>query len=173
MLVKNGEYSSFWQLVGDLKSKETKLIALPPRARQSIKESHQHASHSNEHLRSRIPLQMNSTINKEHYHPPERFDQTVPMHTKSPIAAEAQVWMSSREPTPAGDHRRDNLSMSAIEEHQKRHTFAPNLLQAQQNYRELRRLLKKMNAPVARGKTAAMTRKKSSTSTHGIDNWKA
>ena len=42
----------------------------------------------------------------------------------------------------------------------------------EQNYRELRRLLRKMNGPVAaRGKNVAINRKKSNTSTHDADNW--
>lgn len=171
MLVKDGEYNSLWQLVGDLKSRETKLIALPPRPRQSIKETtHQYPSPTAEPLRSHVPQQMTTATHKEQYHPPAYLDQTVSTHTKSSMASETRAWMSANDPTPTGDHRRDGSSMSAIEEHQKRHTFAPNLLQAQQNYRELRRLLRKMNGPVARGKNVAINRKKSNTSTHDADN---
>ncbi len=49
--------------------------------------------------------------------------------------------------------------MIAIEDHQKRHTFAPSLQQAQQNYRELRRLLKKMNGPIPKEQKTRVTRK--------------
>jgi len=41
MLVKNGQYNSLWQIVGDLKFKEPKNISLPIHPRQSIKDSTQ------------------------------------------------------------------------------------------------------------------------------------
>jgi hypothetical protein len=51
--------------------------------------------------------------------------------------------------------------MTVIEDHQKRHTFAPSLYQAQQNYRELRRLLKKINGPIPKEQKTRVTQKQS------------
>ncbi|CAF4433333.1 unnamed protein product, partial [Adineta steineri] len=41
MFIKNGEYNSLWQLVGDLKSKEAKTISLPIHQQQTIKKTPQ------------------------------------------------------------------------------------------------------------------------------------
>lgn len=97
MLIKNGEYNSLWQLVGDLKVNEPKTISLPGTQQKSTKTKTQ----------DNLPLEIASDNH--------------------------------------GDDDDDESIMAEIENHQKRHIFAPTLYQAEQNYRELRRLLRKMN----------------------------
>jgi hypothetical protein len=139
MIVKDGEYNSLWQLVGQLKSKEPKTILLPVHPRQSMQDS------------THTPIIPDELLDMK------TTNETPPLtpidHFRSPkIQTEEQ-----REITPSisnlqsSDYHQDNLSMAVIEDHQKRHTFAPSLYQAQQNYRELRRLLKKMNGPISKG----------------------
>jgi hypothetical protein len=129
MVVKNGEYNSLWQLVGDLKSKEAKIISLPIRQRQSIQTPIIPAKS--------VYLKMDDASN-----PLNTIDQIRAQETK-PIINNIQQSLS-------GDYHHTNLTMVEIEDHQKRHTFAPSLYQAQQNYRELRRLLKKINRPISK-----------------------
>jgi hypothetical protein len=129
MIIKNGDYNSLWQLVGDLKSKEPKIISLPPRQRQSMRDSIVPVE--------AVHLKTTDESNSPKIKTPEHTDTTESLITNLPNSL-------------SGDYYQDNLTMAAIEDHQKRHTFAPNLQQAQQNYRELRRLLKKMNDPVSK-----------------------
>ena len=129
MIIKNGEYNSLWQLVGDLKSKEPKLISLPPRPRQSIPDRI-------------IPI--------EAVHP-KTTDEIIPIinYPKIKTLETIETVVNDLQTSVSGDYHQDNLIMAAIEDHQKRHTFAPSLQQAEQNYRELRRLLRKMNGPIS------------------------
>lgn len=124
MLIKNGEYNSLWQLVGDLKIKESKIIPLPPRPRQSIPDSI-------------TPIKALSSKTPEENIPSPEIKLPEPQETLQSLINNL-----------SGDYHQENLTMAAIEDHQKRHTFAPNLQQAQENYRELRRLLKKFNGPI-------------------------
>jgi hypothetical protein len=129
LLLKNHEYNSHWQLVGTIKAKETKLVTLPARPRQSIRET------------ARTPLVPIKTV----------YEKTVVESTTlNPVtetrSSETKLTILKTERIIANDDAHDDVVMAEIEEHQKRHTFAPSLQQAEQNYRELRRLLKKMNA---------------------------
>jgi hypothetical protein len=147
MLVKNGEYNSLWQLVGDLKSKETRTISLPSRHQQSNRDSIPTT------IIPMAPLYSKTT------------DQIVPFETNISEHIETKPVLYSTQHTSSGDYRQDHLTMAEIEDHQKRHTFAPNLFQAQQNYRELRRLLKKMNGPISNEKKTRFTPKQSTVTT--------
>ncbi|CAF3611650.1 unnamed protein product [Adineta steineri] len=127
MFIKNGEYNSLWQLVGDLKSKEAKTISLPIHQQQTIKKTPQI---------SNIPPE---PVYFKTHDEPSVLNTTNEIYSSEikPLINNIQKSVSI-----------DNLKMAEIEDHQKRHTFAPSLYQAQQNYRELRRLLKKMNGPI-------------------------
>lgn len=127
MVIKNGEYNSLWQLVGELKSKEPKTISLPIRKRPSIKELAQTPIIPTESLYMKIA------------------NESTPLNTTDQIRSqETKPIINNTQTSLSGDYHYDNLTMVEIEDHQKRHTFAPSLYQAQQNYRELRRLLKKI-----------------------------
>ncbi|CAF0962118.1 unnamed protein product [Adineta steineri] len=127
MFIKNGEYNSLWQLVGDLKSKEAKIISLPIHQQPTIKKTPQ--------ISNILPEPVYSKTHDE----PSLLNTTNEIYSSKikPLINNIQKSVSI-----------DNLKMAEIEDHQKRHTFAPSLYQAQQNYRELRRLLKKMNGPI-------------------------
>jgi len=152
MLVKNGEYNSLWQMVGDLKYKEPKTISLPIHQRQSMKDS------------------TNSPILPFEYLHSKNTDEIIPLNTTDKIHSPEILTEEQIETKPiinniqnnvSGDYHQDNSTMAKIEDHQKRHTFAPNLYQAQQNYRELRRLLKQMNEPISKEQKTPVTRKQS------------
>jgi hypothetical protein len=152
MLVKSGEYNSLWQVVGDLKSKEPKTISLPIHQRQSIKDSTHSPIIPVEHLQSKTTDEFTSLNTIDQIHSPEILTEEQ-IETK-PIINNIENYVS-------GDYHQDNSTMAKIEDHQKRHTFAPNLHQAQQNYRELRRLLKKMDEPIPKEQKTPVTRKQS------------
>lgn len=152
MLVKNGEYNSLWQTVGDLKLKDSKIISLPIQHGQSNKESSQNQvvpvddSHLN-NIEQSIPL--NTNVDKV-----DVADIKTEENSKTkPLVHDSQS------PVLNADYYQDNSIMAEIENHQKRHIFAPTLYQAQQNYRELRRLLRRMNAPLSKEKQAQAERK--------------
>jgi len=145
MVVKNGEYNSLWQLVGELKSKEAKIIPLPIRQRQSIKESIQTPIIP----AKSVYLKMDDTSNL--------------LNTIDKI--QEHIETNNTQKSLSGDYHHTNLTMVEIEDHQKRHTFAPSLYQAQQNYRELRRLLKKINRPISKENKTQIARKQSTSST--------
>ena len=128
MLIKNGEYNSLWRLVGELKSKESKTIPLPVRPRGSL----DYSTPATEAPQETPPTNIIKDITPVQNHSPE---------TKSPVV--------DIQNSLEGDQQ-DNLSMMTIEDHQKRHRFASSLYEAQQNYRELRRLLKKINGPLSK-----------------------
>ncbi|UJR33276.1 hypothetical protein I4U23_020731 [Adineta vaga] len=133
MVIKNGDYNSQWQLVGELKAKETKTISFPARQRQSIKDS--------------IPTPNTITQSSQIKTTTESISVTPIIELHSP---ETKVTIEkSHRSAPTDNHRYDSV-MVQIEDHQKRYTFAPSLHQAEQNYRELRRLLKKMNEPISK-----------------------
>lgn len=141
MLIKDGECNSLWQVVGDLKSKEPKTITLPIHQRQSFKDSAPSPITSVKTPQSIItneitPLNPIEQINSPKLKAEEQIE------TK-PIINHLPNFLS-------GDYHQADLTMAAIEDHQKRHTFAPSLYQAQQNYRELRRLLRKVNGPMSK-----------------------
>ena len=135
MLIKNAEYNSLWQTIGELKSKEPKTIPLPMRLRSSIKEA----------FRPSLPGQARLSLEPTYEFPP---DPTPPPIIQTEEKIETQPVINTVANHLSGDHHQDNLSMAAIEDHQKRHTFAPSLHQAEQNYRELRRLVNKMNGSI-------------------------
>ncbi len=139
MLIKNGEYNSLWRLVGELKSKESKTIPLPVRPRASLDSSPSPTETFQETSSTKIikDITPSITTTTEQNHSPE-----IKIETKSPVV---DIQNSLED-----DHHQDNSSMMMIEDHQKRHRFASSLYEAQQNYRELRRLLKKINGPLSK-----------------------
>lgn len=175
MLVKDGEFNSLWQLVGDLKSKEAKLIHLPDRGRQSFKSEHPTIPsstgrlsyptvpvHKDELIRMNIESQLAATATPD-ISPMLKTEQSSPViENKTPIKIEPIFETKS---SPAGDSRANHLTIADIEDHQKRHTFASTLSEAERNYRELRRLLRKMNEPNVRERKVPMKKEKSTTST--------
>ena len=140
MLVKNGAYSSLWQLVGDIKPNETKIISLPVHQGHSTKES---SSVPRPHSPSPSEPMISVDAPKQH------VEQVTSVHTKAHGHQETQALSNPTTRAPSGDHRRAQITMAEIEDHQRRHTYANSLVQAQQNYRELRRLLIKMNGRAA------------------------
>jgi len=141
MLIKNGEYNSLWRLVGELKSKESKTISLPVRPRPSF----EYSTHPLD-----TPIEsLNEKITKDIF-PLTPTDQNHSSKIKTEEQIETKLPIINTQNSLSGDYHQDNLSMMMIEDHQKRHTFAPTLYQAQQNYRELRRLLKKINGPLSK-----------------------
>ena len=133
MLLKDGEYNSLWQLVGMLKIEEPKTISLPLHPRSSNKSATPYPT-------TPIELVQPKTTNEI---PPLPIRNSLPLVPK--VKSEEKV-----EPNViVDDYHPDDYSMAMIENHQKRHTFAPSLHQAQQNYRELRRLLRKVNGSMA------------------------
>lgn len=133
MLLKDGEYNSLWQLVGALKVDEPKTIPLPLHPRSSNKSTTPHPATPIE------PVQPKTTNEI----PPLTIRNFLPLvpKVKSEEKLESNVTVD--------DYHPDDYSMAMIEDHQKRHTFAPSLYQAQRNYRELRRLLRKMNGSMS------------------------
>ena len=134
MLLKNGEYNSLWQLVGTLKPKEPKTIPLPLHPRPSSKEATPHLSTLVEPIQPTTPNEILPS-------------PTIDRIPSEPTINESKLEIKDVPNLISGDHHPDDFSMAMIEDHQKRHTFAPSLHQAEQNYRELRRLLKKINKP--------------------------
>lgn len=138
MLIKNGEYNSLWRLVGDLKSKESKTISLPVRPRASLEYSTSPSDTPQEILPTKITKDILPSMTTDQNHSPD-IKVEEKLETKSPII------------NIQNSLERDDLSMMMmIEDHQKQHRFAPSLYEAQQNYRELRRLLKKINGPLSK-----------------------
>ncbi|CAF3422411.1 unnamed protein product [Rotaria sp. Silwood1] len=161
MLVKNGEYNSLWQQVGDLKLKESKTISLPVQQQKSIKESTNNPIISVEDLR----LKDDDDIT-----PLYTIDQINSTETKTQQHIETKPLKNNLQASLLNDYGHDNLIMTEIEDHQKRHIFAPSLYQAQQNYRELRRLLRKMNGPIPKEKKTRVLKKQSIDSTRQKTN---
>ncbi|CAF3414290.1 unnamed protein product [Rotaria socialis] len=156
MLVKNGEYNSLWQLVGDLKIKESKTIPLPAQQKKSIQESNKSQIISVQDLY----LQDTNEIT-----PLYKIDQFNSLKSKLHKHKEKISTLNDIENSLSSDIRYDDLTMTEIEEHQKRHIFAPTLHEAEENYRELRRLLRKMNTPISKAKKIQMSQKQSMHST--------
>ena len=140
MVIKNGAYNSLWQLIGDIKPNETKVIPLPAHQGQSVRDS------------SPAKPMIEADASKQ-YKGLHAIEQSTPVQTKAHDHREAHILSNPTMRTPSsGDQRRDQITMAEIEDHQRRHTYANSLVQAQQNYRELRRLLIKMNGRTAGGK---------------------
>lgn len=139
MLLKNGEYNSLWQLIGTLKPKEPKTIPLPLHPRPSSKEGTPHVPISPEPPQSKTldVIPPSSVIDRIPSEPKLKFEEKL----------ESKPEINNVPNLVSGDHQLDDSSMAMIENHQKRHAFAPSLYEAEQNYRELRRLLKKINKP--------------------------
>jgi hypothetical protein len=149
MLVKNGEYNSLWQVVGNLKFKEPKTISLPVHQRQSTQSPI-------------IPIEPSHPKTTNEIIPLNTIDQIHSPNIKTEEQIETKPIINNIENFLSGDYHQDNLiTMTVIEDHQKRHTFAPSLYQAQQNYRELRRLLKKINGPIPKEQKTRVTQKQS------------
>ena len=142
MLIKNGKYNSQWQLVGNLKMKETKIISCPAHQRQSLKDP--------------IPMSDMPTETS----PIKTATESVPFNpTNQTRSSETKLAIEKTYKSASTTGYRNDAVMVQIEEHQKRHTFAPSLQQAEQNYRELRRLLKKMNGSISNETKAPTVRK--------------
>lgn len=128
MLLKDGEYNSLWQLVGILKVEEPKTLSLPLHPRSSNKSATPHPTTPVE------PIQ------------PKTTNEILPSSVRNSLLVIPKLKSEEKiEPEVIVD----DYSMAMIEDHQKRHTFAPSLYQAQQNYRELRRLLRKVNGSMS------------------------
>ena len=127
MLLKNGEYNSLWQSVGDLKSKESKTISLSVQQRRFSKESTQ------------------NHVDDLHFKKPEKITS---LNMIDHIPERKSIITNTQNSLNENDNHYNSLIMTEIEDHQKRHTFAPSLHQAEQNYRELRRLLRKLNRSI-------------------------
>ncbi|CAF1622097.1 unnamed protein product [Rotaria magnacalcarata] len=152
MLVKNGEYNSLWQLVGDLKIKEPKTIPLPAQQKKSIQESNKSQI---------ISVQDLYPHDTDEIAPLYSIDQLNSLKSKLHKHKEKKSTLNDVENSLSSDIRYDDLTMTEIEEHQKRHIFAPTLHEAEENYRELRRLLRKINTPISKAKKIQMSQKQS------------
>ncbi|CAF0798269.1 unnamed protein product [Rotaria sordida] len=146
MVIKNGEYNSLWQLVGDLKSKESKTISLPIQQQKSTK--NQIISVEDLHLK-----------NVDEITPLYTIEQINSLETKTQQHIETKPIINNIQTSLLSDYHHDNLILTEIEDHQKRHIFASSLYQAQQNYRELRRLLRKMNGSIQKEKKTRVSQK--------------
>lgn len=139
MMIKDGEFNSLWQTVGDLKPNEPKVLSVSNGMRQSIKE----ITHLN-------LLRMDETSRVTTN--PQRELQPVLVETVKPVQ------LIKTPSATKDDEKNQRFTMDDIIEHQRRHTYAANLAEAQQNYRELRRLLRKVNGP-RRHKSRTLTNK--------------
>jgi len=137
MLLKNGGYNSLWQLVGDLKLKEAKMISLSLNPQSSSKDTTPHAIIPVEPFRTKTTTE----------NPPSNTIDPILAPPKTKVEPKAEI--NDKSAMLSGDNHPDDFSMIMIEDHQKRHTFASSLYEAEQNYRELRRLLKKNNGSIS------------------------
>ena len=152
--MKNGDYNSLWQAVGDLKSNEPKTITFPIQQRKSIEDTTDS---------SFIPTRLlHSESKKEEILLNTIHQDDIPEITSEEIIETKPIIINPIENNFSNDYHQNNLMMTNIEDHQKRHTYAPSLQKAQENYRELRRLLRKMNSSVLDEQKTQLTTQKQS-----------
>lgn len=141
-MVKNNEFNSLWQIVGDLNMHQSKLISFRFRQIHPLKDDNQNPIvEAEDVLRTNILSQV-----------------ATPLNTREEIEVIKNVRKSLEVVVEEESKQQDKtyLTIQDIQEHQKRHTFAANLAEAERNYRELRRLLKQVNRPIKQKSTTLM-----------------